>query len=34
MKLEQFGISTKVNLPYEEAVEQTKAALKEEGFGA
>lgn len=28
-----YGFGTKVNLPYPEAVEQTKAALKEQGFG-
>jgi uncharacterized protein (DUF302 family) len=33
MKVEQYGISTKVNLSYEEAVGKTKEALKEEGFG-
>jgi len=36
MSLEQYslyGFGLKVNLPYAEAVEQTKAALKEQGFG-
>jgi uncharacterized protein (DUF302 family) len=36
MSLEQFspyGFGLKVNLPYAEAVERTKAALKEQGFG-
>jgi uncharacterized protein (DUF302 family) len=33
MKVEQYGISTKVNLSYEETVDKTRAALKEEGFG-
>ncbi len=33
MKLSDFGITAKLNLPYAEAVEKTKAALKEEGFG-
>ncbi len=28
-----YGFGLKVNLPYAEAVEQTKAALKEQGFG-
>ena len=29
----RYGFGTKINLPYHEAVEQTKAALKEQGFG-
>lgn len=33
MKIEDYGITTKVNLPYEEAVEKVKAELKGEGFG-
>lgn len=36
MRLQQFspyGFGLKVNLPYAEAVERTKAALKEQGFG-
>ena len=33
MKLADYGITTTLDLPYEEAVERTKAALKEEGFG-
>ena len=36
MNLEQYspyGFGLKVNLPYAEAVERTKAALKEQGFG-
>jgi len=33
MKLSEFGITTRLSLPYQEAVERTKAALKEEGFG-
>jgi len=33
MKLSDYGITTKLNLPYAEAVERTKAALKEVGFG-
>ena len=28
-----YGLTTRLDLPYEEAVERTKAALKEEGFG-
>ncbi len=28
-----YGIRTQVNLPFHEAVEKTRAALKEEGFG-
>lgn len=35
MALEQtaYGVKVEVALPYEEAVERTKAALKEQGFG-
>ncbi len=33
MKLSDYGITTRLSLPYAEAVERTKAALKEEGFG-
>ena len=36
MNLEQYspyGFGLKVNLPYAEAVERTKAVLKEQGFG-
>lgn len=29
----KYGISRQVQLPYEEAVERVRAALKEEGFG-
>ena len=29
----ELGITTIVNLPYDQAVEQTVAALKEQGFG-
>ena len=29
----RYGITTRLEVPYEEAVEKTKAALKEEGFG-
>jgi len=28
-----YGFGTKVNLPYAEAIERTRAALKEQGFG-
>ena len=28
-----FGLRTTINVPYEEAIEKTTAALKEEGFG-
>ena len=28
-----YGLTTRLDLPYEEAVERTKAALGEEGFG-
>lgn len=28
-----YGISTKVNLPYEQALAKTREALKGEGFG-
>lgn len=33
MKLQEFGITTTITAPYEEAVEKVRAALKEEGFG-
>ena len=33
MSATELGITTIVNLPYEQAVEQTVAALKEQGFG-
>ncbi|MCL4369396.1 MAG: DUF302 domain-containing protein [Chloroflexi bacterium] len=33
MKLSDYGTTTRLSLPYAEAVEKTKAALKEEGFG-
>lgn len=33
MQLSELGITTTLNLPYEEAVEKVRAALKEEGFG-
>lgn len=33
MKLSDYGLTTRLNVPYEEAVEKTRAALKEEGFG-
>ena len=29
----RYGITTRLDLPYEKAVERTRAALKEEGFG-
>lgn len=29
----KFGFSKTINLPYEEAVEKTRVALKDEGFG-
>jgi len=32
-ELTRYGFSKAVNLPYMEAVEKTRAALKEEGFG-
>jgi uncharacterized protein (DUF302 family) len=28
-----YGFTTSLNVPYEEAIEKTTAALKEEGFG-
>ncbi len=33
MSEKRYGITTWLDLPYEEAVEKTKAALQEEGFG-
>lgn len=30
---QEYGLSVKLDLPYEEAVEKATAALKEEGFG-
>jgi uncharacterized protein (DUF302 family) len=30
---QSYSISKRISVPYEEAVEKTKAALKEEGFG-
>lgn len=33
MEASDFGITVKVNLPYEEAVEKVRGTLKEEGFG-
>lgn len=33
MKIKTYGFGQKVNLPYEQAVERTKSALKDEGFG-
>ena len=33
MSATELGITTIVNLPYDQAVEQTVAALKEQGFG-
>ncbi len=33
LKRTKYGLSRAVDLPYEEAVERTRAALKEEGFG-
>ena len=33
MSATELGITTIINLPYEQAVEQTIAALKEQGFG-
>ena len=33
MQMSEFGITTTLKLPYEEAVEKVRAALKEEGFG-
>jgi uncharacterized protein (DUF302 family) len=28
-----YGFGTVVNLPYDQAIERTRAALKEQGFG-
>jgi len=33
MKMPTYGISTKVSLPYEQALAKTREALKAEGFG-
>ncbi|HEX9016594.1 MAG TPA: DUF302 domain-containing protein [Chloroflexota bacterium] len=33
MEVKNYGITVKVNLPYEEAVEKVRGTLKEEGFG-
>lgn len=33
MELSSYGITTRIDVPYEEAVEKVKSALKEEGFG-
>ncbi len=33
MELSDYGITTRLGVPYEQAVEKVKAALKEEGFG-
>ncbi len=33
MKLSDYGITTRLSLPYAEAVDKVKASLKEEGFG-
>ena len=33
MELASYGITVKLSVPYEEAVERVKGALKEEGFG-
>ena len=33
MQTSDLGITTTLKMPYEEAVEKVKAALKEEGFG-
>lgn len=33
MKIKKYGFGEQVKLPYDQAVEKTKAALKEEGFG-
>ncbi len=33
MEYTPYGMRTRVNLPYEEAVEKVTAALKEQGFG-
>lgn len=33
MELSSYGITTRIDAPYDEAVEKVKSALKEEGFG-
>ncbi|RMF85115.1 MAG: DUF302 domain-containing protein [Nitrospinota bacterium] len=33
MTTKAYGLATRTNLPYEEAVEKTKTALQKEGFG-
>ncbi|HEX2910137.1 MAG TPA: DUF302 domain-containing protein [Chloroflexia bacterium] len=33
VKFEKYGFGKKISLPYEEAIERTRAALKEQGFG-
>lgn len=33
MSHKEYGLTTRLELPYEEAVERTKAALQAEGFG-
>jgi uncharacterized protein (DUF302 family) len=33
MELSDYGITTRLKVPYPEAVDRVKAALKEEGFG-
>ncbi len=33
MAIHAFGIATRVKIPFQQAVEKAKAALKEEGFG-
>ncbi|MGE5620026.1 MAG: DUF302 domain-containing protein [Sphingomonadaceae bacterium] len=33
MRLADYGITVRLGIPYSEAVERAKAALKEEGFG-
>lgn len=33
MQMSELGITTTLNVPYEEAVEKVRAVLKEEGFG-